>query len=69
LFFGVGRAVCASAQIIAQPEWLNALRKGGHVIVLRHGADRDPLKPRNVAQRRQLDEQGEERLRSRLLRG
>jgi len=50
----------------SQPEWINALRQGGHVIVFRHGAthtdqaDTDPLHPDNVAQQRQLNEQGRE---------
>jgi phosphohistidine phosphatase SixA len=44
--------------------WINALRAGGHVIVLRHGAthqdqaDTDPLNPKNVAQQRQLNDNG-----------
>ena len=41
-----------------------ALRDGGHVIVFRHGAtyqdqaDTDPLNPKNVAQQRQLNDDG-----------
>jgi phosphohistidine phosphatase SixA len=52
----------ASAQ--AQAEWINAVRQGGHVIVFRHGAthrdqaDTDPLNLSNVAQQRQLNDQG-----------
>ena len=48
----------------AQAEWIDALRQGGHVIVFRHGAtfsdqaDTDPLNPANVAQQRQLNDQG-----------
>jgi phosphohistidine phosphatase SixA len=48
----------------AQAEWINALRQGGYVIVFRHGAthndqaDTDPLHPENVAQQRQLNDQG-----------
>jgi phosphohistidine phosphatase SixA len=44
--------------------WVNALRDGGFVIVFRHGAthqdqaDTDPLNPKNVAQQRQLNDQG-----------
>jgi phosphohistidine phosphatase SixA len=47
-----------------QAEWVNALRAGGHVIVLRHGAtnpdqaDTDPLNFKNVAQQRQLNDNG-----------
>jgi broad specificity phosphatase PhoE len=47
-----------------QPDWLQALRQGGHVIVFRHGAthadqaDTDPLNPKNVAQQRQLNDSG-----------
>jgi broad specificity phosphatase PhoE len=47
-----------------EPDWLQALRQGGHVIVFRHGAthadqaDTDPLNPKNVAQQRQLNDAG-----------
>jgi phosphohistidine phosphatase SixA len=47
-----------------QTEWIGDLREGGHVIVFRHGAthqdqaDTDPLNLKNVAQQRQLNEQG-----------
>jgi len=50
----------------SQPEWINALRQGGYVIVFRHGAthadqaDTDPLHLENVAQQRQLNDQGRE---------
>ena len=49
---------------LAQAEWINAVRQGGHVIVFRHGAthrdqaDTDPFHPDNVAQQRQLNDQG-----------
>jgi len=55
-------AAVPSAQ--SQNEWIAALRQGGYVIVFRHGAthqdqaDTDPLNLKNVAQQRQLDEQG-----------
>jgi len=45
-------------------EWIIALRDGGHVIVFRHGAthqdqaETDPLNPKNVAQQRQLNDDG-----------
>jgi hypothetical protein len=48
----------------AQAEWIDALRQGGHVIVFRHGAtysdqaDTDPLNLKNVAQQRQLNDDG-----------
>src|SRR6266850_1243249 len=48
----------------SQAEWIDALRQGGHVIVFRHGAtfsdqaDTDPLNPKNVAQQRQLNDDG-----------
>src|SRR4030088_2152943 len=48
----------------AQAEWIDAVRAGGYVIVFRHGAthndqaDTDPLHPENVAQQRQLNDQG-----------
>jgi phosphohistidine phosphatase SixA len=47
-----------------QGEWISALRDGGHVIIFRHGAtrqdqaDTDPLNPKNVAQQRQLNDDG-----------
>src|SRR6478752_8574810 len=49
---------------VAQADWLDDLRLGGYVIVLRHGAtysnqaDTDPLNIKNVAGQRQLNEQG-----------
>jgi len=48
----------------AQAEWIDAVRQGGHVIVFRHGAtysdqaDTDPLNFKNVAQQRQLNDDG-----------
>jgi broad specificity phosphatase PhoE len=48
----------------AQTQWVGDLQKGGHVIVFRHGAthqdqaDTDPLNPGNIAQQRQLNDQG-----------
>jgi phosphohistidine phosphatase SixA len=54
----------------SQTEWINALRDGGHVIIFRHGAtyrdqaDTDPLNFNNVAQQRQLNEQGRQLARS-----
>jgi phosphohistidine phosphatase SixA len=48
----------------AQAEWIDAVRQGGYVMVFRHGAtrqdqaDTDPLNPANVAQQRQLNDQG-----------
>ena len=55
---------CASQPAQTEPDWLQALRQGGHVIVFRHGAtyadqaDTDPLNPKNVAQQRQLNDSG-----------
>jgi phosphohistidine phosphatase SixA len=54
----------ATALAQAQPEWVAALRGGGHVIVFRHGAthqdqaDTDPLNLGNVAQQRHLNDAG-----------
>lgn len=48
----------------APDEWVRALRDGGYVIIFRHGAtrqdqaDTDPLNPKNVAQQRQLTDDG-----------
>jgi phosphohistidine phosphatase SixA len=56
----------AGSTALAQAEWITALRGGGHVIVFRHGAthqdqaDTDPLNLKNVAQQRQLNDQGRE---------
>jgi len=59
-----------SSTALAQAEWIAAVRGGGHVIVFRHGAtyqdqaDTDPLNLKNVAQQRQLNDQGRELARS-----
>ena len=56
--------LAASAQPVpSQAEWINALRKGGHVIVFRHGATTDQtnidsMSRKNVSGNRQLNEQG-----------
>ena len=53
-----------SQPALAQTEWITALRDGGHVIIFRHGAtyqdqaDTDPLHSANVAQQRQLNDDG-----------
>jgi phosphohistidine phosphatase SixA len=60
----------ASSTALAQAEWIAAVRGGGHVIVFRHGAthqdqaDTDPLNLKNVAQQRQLNDQGRDLARS-----
>src|SRR5262245_15782795 len=52
----------ASAQV--DPGMIPALRAGGNVIVLRHGAthadqaDTDPLDPKDIAHQRQLNDAG-----------
>ena len=52
------------------PDWLDGLKQGGHVIVLRHGAthqdqaDTDPLNPANVAKQRQLNDDGRAKARA-----
>ena len=62
VLFALG-SVAANAQAAA-PEWIAALQQGGHVILFRHGAtfpdqaDTDPLNPKNVAQQRQLNDDG-----------
>ena len=54
----------------SQTEWVAALRQGGHVVILRHGAthqdqaDTDPLNLQNIAKQRQLNDQGRELARS-----
>jgi phosphohistidine phosphatase SixA len=48
----------------AQADWLDDVRQGGYVIVIRHGAtfsnqaDTDPLNIKNVSAQRQLNDQG-----------
>jgi len=48
----------------AQAGWLDDVRQGGYVLVIRHGAtysnqaDTDPLNIKNVAAQRQLNDQG-----------
>jgi phosphohistidine phosphatase SixA len=48
----------------AQPDWATALRSGGYVLVMRHGAthqdqaDTDPLNLANVTKQRQLNDAG-----------
>src|SRR6185295_17131487 len=71
-FFAVAIAalvICAPAYGQSRPgdaELAQALRSGGHVIVIRHGAtnpdqaDTDPLNPDNIAKQRQLSAKGEE---------
>jgi len=58
-------SVAAHSQPAPSPaEWIDAVRQGGHVIVFRHGAtysdqaDTDPLNFKNVAQQRQLNDDG-----------
>jgi phosphohistidine phosphatase SixA len=54
----------------SQAEWINALRAGGYVIVIRHGAtptdqaDTDPLHLENTDKQRQLNETGRAQARS-----
>ena len=56
-------SLAAHGETIA-PDWIGDLRQGGYVIVFRHGAtypdqaDTDPLNPKNVAQQRQLNDEG-----------
>jgi phosphohistidine phosphatase SixA len=68
-FFSLA-AFSSSPALLAQSkmsdtEIADALRKGGYVIAIRHGAtfrdqaDTDPLHPDNIAQQRQLNEKGE----------
>ena len=57
-------SIPVSAQSPQSNEWISALRSGGHVIVIRHGAtnpdqaDTDPLNIQNVDKQRQLNDQG-----------
>lgn len=51
-------------QTVSPNEWISALRGGGHVIVMRHGAthadqsDTDPLNISDTGKQRQLNDQG-----------
>src|SRR5256886_5936367 len=62
--FGCLSVAANSQPAPTQAEWIDALRQGGHVIVFRHGAtysnqaDTDPLNFKNVAQQRQLNDDG-----------
>jgi len=64
-FFVFMSALPARSQTTPAPsEWIGALRNGGYVMVLRHGAtnrdqaDTDPLNPQDVTKQRLLSEQG-----------
>ena len=54
----------ASLPALAQQDWVTALRSGGYVLVMRHGAthqdqaDTDPLNLANVTKQRQLNDAG-----------
>src|SRR3954465_14431199 len=58
----LGDGHAAHAQ--AQPDWIMALKGGGYVLVMRHGAthqdqaDTDPLNLANVTKQRQLNDAG-----------
>src|SRR5437763_2877470 len=62
--FGFLSAAANGQPAPSQAEWIDAVRQGGHVIVFRHGAtysdqaDTDPLNLKNVAQQRQLNDDG-----------
>jgi phosphohistidine phosphatase SixA len=57
-------SVPAFSQSSSPNEWISALRGGGHVIVLRHGAthadqaDTDPLNIKDTTKQRHLNDQG-----------
>jgi phosphohistidine phosphatase SixA len=70
LLLAIG-AIVLGSPVVGQPrpsdaDLVQALRAGGHVIVMRHGAthkdqaDTDPLNLDNVAKQRQLNAKGEE---------
>ena len=62
VFLGVPSAFGQAASDASA--WIAALRGGGHVMVLRHGAtnpdqaDTDPLNPKDITKQRLLSEQG-----------
>ena len=64
LVVGIGAAVAAAQSPPSGDNILDALRGGGYVILLRHGAthadqaDTDPLHLENMAQQRQLNDKG-----------
>ena len=57
-------ALAGSLPALAQPAWVTALRSGGYVLVMRHGAthqdqaDTAPLNLANVTNQRQLNDAG-----------
>lgn len=63
-FLGGLLAIALTRPATSQTEWLTALRAGGHVIVIRHGAthqdqaDTDPFNLANVDKQRQLNDAG-----------
>lgn len=60
-------ALTMSPPAEAQPEWVSAVRGGGYVIIMRHGAthpdqaDTDPFNLANVDKQRQLNDAGRAR--------
>jgi phosphohistidine phosphatase SixA len=60
-------ALAATPLAEAQPEWVTAVRGGGYVIIMRHGAthqdqaDTDPFNLANVDKQRQLNDAGRAR--------
>jgi phosphohistidine phosphatase SixA len=63
--FVIVLALCSLPEpAYSQPEWIGAVRQGGHVIVFRHGAthadqaDTDPLNLANIDKQRQLNDSG-----------
>jgi phosphohistidine phosphatase SixA len=52
------------------PDWIDGLKQGGYVIVIRHGAtypdqaDTDPLNHKNIAAQRQLNDDGRAKARA-----
>ena len=70
LLTGLLALLPAAVHAQSRPDWIDALRQGGHVVVVRHGAtfadqaDTDPLNPKNVTAQRQLNDKGREQAKS-----
>ena len=67
---GLALALWPGLALSQTPDWIDGLKQGGYVIVLRHGAthqdqaDTDPLNHKNVAAQRQLNDDGRAKARA-----
>ena len=67
---GLALALWPGLALSQTPDWIDGLKQGGYVIVVRHGAtypdqaDTDPLNHKNVAAQRQLNDDGRAKARA-----